>query len=68
MKDLNERKEHKSSSVGEGLSIKEKFVKKDGRFEKKKGKVLQNFYGGNAHVIRCYHCKNEGHPRKVCPD
>lgn len=36
-KDLNEQKEHKPSSVGEGLSVKGKFLKKDGRFEKKKG-------------------------------
>ena len=67
-KDLNERKEHKPSSVGEGLSVKGKFLKKDGRFEKKKGKVLHNSYGGNAPTIMCYHCKKEGHTRKVCHD
>ena len=68
-KDLNERKEHKTSYVGKGLSVKGKFPKKDGRFEKKKkGKVLQNLYGGNASAIRCYHCKKKGHTREVCHD
>lgn len=68
-KDLNERKEYKSSSAGEGLSVKGKFLKKNRRFQKKKkGKVLQNYYGGNAPVIRCYHCKKKGHTRKVCPE
>ena len=37
-KDLNERKEHKPSTVGEGLAVKGKFLRKDGKFDKKKGK------------------------------
>lgn len=67
-KDLNKQKEHKPPTVGEGLSVKAKFLKKDGRLEKKKGKVLHNYYGGNAPSIKCYHCKKEGHIRKVCLD
>lgn len=39
LKDFNEETEHKPSSVGEGLSVKGKFLKKDGSFEEKKGKV-----------------------------
>ena len=65
-KDLNKQKEHKSSFVGEGFSIKRKFSKKDDRFERKMGKVLHNSYGGNARAIRCYHCNKEGHTRNVC--
>lgn len=64
-KDLNERKENKPSSIGEGLSIKGKFSKKDGKLKKKKkGKVQQKSYGGDAPTIRCYHCKKECHTRK----
>ena len=37
-KDLNERKEHKPSTVGEGLAVKGKFLRKDNKFDKKKGK------------------------------
>lgn len=37
-------------------------------FEKKKGKVLQKYYGGNASTISCYHSKKEGHTRKMCLD
>lgn len=39
------------------LSVKGTFTKKYGRFENKKGKVLQNSYGGNVPSIRCYHFK-----------
>lgn len=66
-KDLNKRKEHKRSSVGEGLSVKRKVFRKYGKFEKKKGKGQHKSYGGDAHRIRCYHYKNEGHTRKVFP-
>src|SRR4051812_40921938 len=34
-KDLNERKEHKPSTVGEGLAVKGKFLRKNGKFDKK---------------------------------
>ena len=37
-KDLNERKEHKPSTVGEGLAVKGKFLRMNGKFDKKKGK------------------------------
>lgn len=37
-KDLNKIKEHKPSSVCEGLSVRGKLSKKNGKFEKKKGK------------------------------
>ena len=53
-KDLNKGKEHKTSSLGEGLYVKGKFFKKDGRFEKKKGKGQQKSYGGDTLGIRCY--------------
>lgn len=36
-------------------------------FKKKKGKCHHKSYGADAHRIRCYHCKNEVHTRKVCP-
>lgn len=54
------------SFIGEGLFVKGKFSKKDRRFEKKKCKGQQKSYGGDAPTIRCYHCKKEGHTRKVC--
>lgn len=50
------------------MFVKGKFTNKDGRFDKKKDKVLQNSYGCNAPAIRCYHCKKEGHTRKVFPE
>lgn len=56
------------SSVGEGLSVKGKFLKKKSRFENKKGKVQQKSYGDDASGIRCYHCKKEDHTRQVCPE
>lgn len=65
---MNEGKENKPSSVGEGLFVQGKFLKKDGRFEKKNSKGQHKSYGGDAHEIRCYHCKNEGHIKKVCPE
>ena len=37
-KDLNERNEHKPLSFGEGLFVKWKFLKKEGKFEKKNDK------------------------------
>lgn len=67
-KDSNERKEQKASSIGEVLSVKGKFSKKDGNYERKKSKVLQNYYGGNAPTIRCYHCKKQGYTRNMCPE
>lgn len=67
-KDLSEQKEYKSSSIGEELFVKGKFSKKDGRFEKKKDKVLQYSYGGNVPAIRCYQCKKESNTRKVSSD
>lgn len=67
-KDLNEQTEQKPSSVGEGFSVKGKFLKKYGKFEKKNGKGQYKSYGGDALGIMCYHCKKEGHTRKVCPD
>ena len=67
-KDLNERKEHKPSTVGKGLAVKGKFLRKDGKFDKKKGKSQQKSYSGETSGIRCYHCKKEGHTRKVCPE
>ena len=60
-KDLNERKEHKPSTVGEGLAVK-------GKFDKRKGKNQSKSYSGDASGIRCYHCKKVGHTRKVCPE
>lgn len=39
-KDLNERKKKNPSSFGEGFPIKEKFSKKDGKYEKREDKVL----------------------------
>src|SRR4051812_33314517 len=62
------KKDHKPSSVGEELSVKGKFSKKDSKFEKKKGKGPKKSYDGDAPAIRCYHCKKEGHTRKVCPN
>src|SRR4051812_22622901 len=59
-KDLNERKEHKPSTVREGLVVKGKFSRKDGKFHKKKGKGQQKSYSGEAYGVRCYHCKKEG--------
>src|SRR4051812_18888823 len=67
-KDLNERKEHKTLTVGEGLAVKGKFLRKDGKSNKKKDKSQQKSYSGEASDIRCYHCKKEGHTRKVCPE
>src|SRR3954471_23054695 len=66
-KDLNERKEHKPSTVGEGLAVKGKFLRKNGKFDKK-GKSQSKSYSDEASGIRCYHCKKEGHTRKVCPE
>ena len=57
LKDLNEWKEHKPLTIGEGLAVKGKFLWKDGTFDKKKGKSQQKFYNGEASGIRCYHCK-----------
>ena len=37
-KDLNDQKEHKPATVGEGLAVKGKFLRKDDKFDKKKGK------------------------------
>lgn len=65
---LNERNEHKPYSIGEGLFVKGKSSKKDGKYERKKCMVLKNSYGGNTPAIRCYHCKKEGHTKKVCLD
>lgn len=67
-KDLNEQKEHKSSLTVEGLSVKAKVTKRDGKFDKKKGKSQKKSYSGDAFGIRCYHCKKESHTRKVCPE
>ncbi|XP_050902779.1 uncharacterized protein LOC127115231 [Lathyrus oleraceus] len=60
--------EHKSSLSGEGLSVKVKFTKRDDKFDKKKGKSQQKSYSGDVSSIQCYHCKKEGHTRKVCPE
>src|ERR1051325_3973334 len=67
-KDLNEQNEHKPSTVGEGLVVKGKFLRKDSKFDKKKGKSQQKFYSGEASGIRFYHCKKECHTRKVFPE
>lgn len=67
-KDLNERKEHRPSSTNECLSIKAKFTKRDGKFDKKKGKSQHKSYSGDASGIRWYRCKKEDHTRKVCPE
>jgi hypothetical protein len=48
------------------MSVKAKFTKRDGKFDKKKGKGQQKSYSGDASSILCYHCKKEGHTRKVC--
>ncbi|RZB80703.1 Retrovirus-related Pol polyprotein from transposon TNT 1-94 [Glycine soja] len=68
-KELNERKEKKSSTSGEGLTARGKTFKKDSKFDKKKQK-LENQKNGEENIfkIRCYHCKKEGHTRKVCPE
>lgn len=47
--------------------MKGKFSKKDGRIEKKKGEGQQKSYDGDTPAVRCYHCKNKGHTRKVFP-
>src|SRR4051812_5423521 len=67
-KDLNKRKEHKPSTVGEGLAVKGKLLRQDDKFNKKKGKCQQKSYSGDAYSIRCYHCKKEGHTTKVCQE
>jgi hypothetical protein len=56
-KDLNERKKHKPSLIGESLSVKAEFTKRDGKFDKKKGKSQQKSYSGYASGIQCYDCK-----------
>jgi len=63
---LNERKEKKSLTSGEGLTSRGKIFKKDSKFDKKKQKTKNQKNGeGNVFKIRCYHCKKEGHTRKV---
>ena len=50
-KDLNERKEHKISLIGEGFSLKAKFTKRDDKFDRKKDKSQQKSYSGDAYGI-----------------
>src|SRR4051812_30288510 len=47
-KDLNKRNEHKHSTVCEGLAIKVKFLRKDGKFDEKKGRSQKKSYNGEA--------------------
>lgn len=63
-KDLNERKEKKSSLIGKGLSMKGKPSEKDHKNDKKKGKLQQKASSGNVPNIRCYSCKKEGRSYK----
>ena len=66
---MNERKEKKSSTSGEGLTARGKTFKKDIKSDKKKQKPENQKKGeGNIFKIRCYHCKKEVHTRKVCPE
>jgi len=64
---LNERKEKKSSTSGEGLIARSKTFKKDSKSDKKKQKPENQKNGeGNIFKIRCYHYEKKGHTRKVC--
>nr|KYP53379.1 Retrovirus-related Pol polyprotein from transposon TNT 1-94 [Cajanus cajan] len=68
-KELNERKEKKPTVNGEGLTAKGKTSKKYSKPDKKKPKSEKQKDGGEStFTIRCYHCKKEGHTRKVCPE
>lgn len=64
---MNERKEHQPSSISKGLSVKGKFLKKYGRFEKKIRVKLYRILMVVTLTVRFYHCTKEGHTRNMCP-